>query len=347
MKLFSLLITLFVIRSSLNAQILYVDAKKGSDDASGMLDAPLASLQKAVAIAKEFSGNEPISIKLAPGLYVLKERLNLVTKNLGNDAAKYTLEAMIMPNDKDWKPELMPVVQSVSDNNDNKYFEHCAGIMADRANVSIRGLKFTGNANPAVEYYYPIEKDTTTLSKLEISQCYFIGDRYGAVIQGAAYVEGPGIHVDHCVFYGCKNAVLTFEGIHDFSLTHTMIYGAYECAIWYGASTTKGPEAPFTFSDNIISHCNYFWAATEGHSHDYYHFNHSLICENDNYVGMQNGRGGVMPLPSRETYTENDIRKSGKVKLVEVKTEGLPQNYLQLSPESDGNDLDAGIFTHK
>ena len=328
--------------SKLNAQTLYVDAQKGKDDASGTLSAPLASLQKAIAIAKGFSGNEPVSIKLAPGLYELKDRLNIATKNLDNDAAKYTLEAMIMPDDKDWKPGLMPVIQSVSYNNNNKYFAHCAGILADRANVSIRGLKFTGNANPAVEYYYPIEKDTTDLNNLEISQCYFIGDRYGAVIQGAAYVEGPGIHVNHCIFYGCKNAVLAFENISEFSLTHTIIYAAYECAVWYGSS-----EAPFTFSNNIISHCNYFWAATKGDNHHYYHFNHSLICENDNYVGMQNGSGGVMQPPAKETYTENDIRKSGKVKLVEVEVEGLPQNYLHLSPESDGNDLDAGIFIRK
>ena len=72
-----------------------------------------------------------------------------------------------------------------------------------------------------------------------------------------------------------------------------------------------------------------------------------MICENDNYVGIQNGRGGVMPLPTRETYIENDIRKSGKVKLVKVKLDGLPQNYLHLSSGSDGNDLNAGIFIRR
>ena len=78
--------------------------------------------------------------------------------------------------------------------------------------------------NPAVEYYYPIVRDTLTLKNLDISQCYFIGDKYGSVMQGAIYAEGPGIHVDHCIFYGAKNAVLVFENISDFSITHTIIY---------------------------------------------------------------------------------------------------------------------------
>lgn len=328
----------------LNAQILYVDAAKGNDTYSGTIGAPLATLQRAVTLARDFSGREPVTIKLSPGLYELTTMLKIETKNNNNNAAKYTLEATIMPDDKDWKPWLLPVIQSVSVNNNRKYFSHCSGILADRANICIRGLKFLGNSNPSVEYYYPIEKDTTVLNNLEISQCYFIGDRYGSVVQGAAYVEGPGIHVDHCIFYGCKNAVLAFENVKDFAITHSIIYGAYECAVWYGAISEKGPEAPFIFSDNIVSHCRYLWAATKGHDHTYYSFNHSLISENANYVGMQDGNGGVMPLTVNEKYHENDIRKTGTVKLIEVETEGFPHDYLNLAPGSDGKDIGAGIF---
>jgi hypothetical protein len=304
----------------------------------------LRTIRKAVEIAEDFSGDEPVTIKLGPGLYLLDACLSLKTRNIGNDAAKYTIEAMVMPDDKDWKPWLMPVIQSISINNDKQYFDHCAGILADRANVCIRGLKFTGNANPAVEYYYPVEKDTTTLNSIEISQCYFVGDRYGAVVQGAAYVEGPGIHVDHCIFYGCKNAVLAFQNLSDFSMTHSIIYGAYECAVWYGEISHKGPEKPFTFSDNVVTHCRYFWAATQAHDHSYYQFNRSIICDNENYVGMQDGRGGVMPLTESETYKENNINKTGNIKLVEVKTDGFPIDYLNLAPGSDGTNLEAGLF---
>ena len=338
---------LFACFSKTSAQTLYVDALKGRDDAKGTAAEPLASLQKAVATATNFSGNEPVTIKLGPGVYELTDKLIPETKNNGNDAARYTIEAMIMPDEKDWKPTLMPIIQSVSANNDKQFFDHCAGILADRANVCIRGIKFLGNTNPTVDYYYPVEKDTTTLNNLEISQCYFIGDRYGSVVQGAVYAQGPGIHVDHCIFYECKNAVLVFQKLKDFSVTHSIVYGAYECAFWYGEINAKGPESPFNFSDNIVSHCRYVWAATKNHDHSYYTFNHSLICENENYVGMQDGNGGVTPLPAIEHYNEHGIQKSGTVKLVEVKVEGFSPDYLNLAPNSDGKDIDAGIFKTK
>jgi hypothetical protein len=338
-KIMPLILSLF-LSAWAEAQILYGDAIKGQDNAKGTQTEPLASLEKAVAVAAQSAG--AVTIRLGPGLYLFHQALRIESQ-IG-DTAEYILEATIMPDDKDWKPWLMPVIASVSLNNDHKYFDHCAGILVARENVSIRGIKFVGNPNPVVEYYYPIEKDTITLKNLEISQCYFIGDKNGAVVQGAVYAEGPGIHVDHCIFYGCKNAVLSFENIKDFAITNSIIYGAYECAVWYGAISEKGPEAPFIFKDNIVSHCSYFWAASSGHDLSYYTFDHSLICENDNYVGMQNGQGAVMPLPSKENFKETGVRKSGRIKLVEVKTEGLPPGYLNLSKESDGLDIGAGIF---
>ena len=322
-----------------DAQTLYVDPSNGRDEAEGTMSEPLASLQKAVARANQFAGNQPTTIKVAPGHYLLQSVLRIESPM--GATAPYVLEATIMPDDKDWKPWLMPVIESVSPNNDKKYFDHCAGIMAERANVTIRGLKFVGNANPAVEYYYPIIRDTLTLKNLDISQCYFIGDKYGSVMQGAIYAEGPGIHVDHCIFYGAKNAVLVFENISDFSITHTIIYGAYECALWYGF---KEADQPFVFSENIVSHCSYFWAGSKGLDHSSYIFSHSLICENDHYVGTQNGQGGVAELPAKIAYKETAVRKTGTVKLVEVKTEGFPQKYLNLTPDSDGQDIGAGIF---
>jgi len=54
-----LLLAVFSFYGSLKAQTLYVDAQKGRDDARGTLDAPLASLQEAMALAGDFSGNDP------------------------------------------------------------------------------------------------------------------------------------------------------------------------------------------------------------------------------------------------------------------------------------------------
>ena len=78
--------------------------------------------------------------------------------------------------------------------------------------------------------------------------------------------------------------------------------------------------------------------------HHTYDFNHSLISENENGMGSQNGRGGVMPYDGLANFTENDIRLTGTVKLIEVKTEGIPPGYLNLAPDSSGRDLGAGIY---
>lgn len=74
------------------AQTLYVDGNKKSNGAHSTSTAPINSLQKAVALASTFSGNEPVTIKLAPGFYELNEHLNLQTKNNDDGASTYILE---------------------------------------------------------------------------------------------------------------------------------------------------------------------------------------------------------------------------------------------------------------
>ncbi|HLZ87830.1 MAG TPA: hypothetical protein VKQ52_11335, partial [Puia sp.] len=176
--------------SRLASQTLYVDAVNGNDHAKGTLSHPVASLEQAVALAKRSAHHEPVTIKIAPGLYKLKRQLKIEPRNGPEDTAEYTFEAMIMPDDTSWKPAKMPVIQSWSTNNTRTFFSHAVGFEILRDNVSIKGLKFVGNADPAVDYYYPIERDSNKLKNLDISQCYFIGDRNSAPIQGAVYTQG-------------------------------------------------------------------------------------------------------------------------------------------------------------
>jgi hypothetical protein len=332
---------LILMFTSVHPQTLYVDPAKGSDASAGTDISPLASLQKAVELARDFSGDQPVTIRIAPGLYTLIGPLKIETRNGSNDAALYTLEALIMPDDTAWNPYKMPVITSIANDNNKRYFLHCSGIFVGRANVSIRGLKFTGNPNPSVLYYYPIVRDSLTLNNLSLSQCIFVGEKNSAPIQGAMYVEGPGIHVDHCIFYDCKNAVLAFEKMKDFSVTHSIIYGAYECAVWYGWRDQV--NQPFTFSHNIITKGNYFWynvsmlpSPTPPGV-----FEHCLISDNEGFAET-GGKNGYVKMDA--PFTENDVRKTGKVQLVEVKTEQIPHDYLNLVPGSEGSDIDAGLF---
>lgn len=328
-----------LIAGSAKSQTLFVDAAKGKDDAKGTETEPLRSLEKAVIVASTFTGDEPVTIKLAPGLYLLTHQAIIPSFKKQTDTVKYSIEAMVMPNDDAWSPAKMPVIQSVSANNkDYGHFNHCVGFQIERNNVSLKGLKFLGNASTDVEYYYPVERHNPELQGLEISQCYFIGEKNSSPIQGCVFAQGGGIHVDHCVFYGCKNAILVFVKIKDFSLTNSIIYGAYEGAVWFGYS--ESADLPFTFRDNIVSNSNYFFVGYKG-VHVNYAFNNSLIANNTHYMGFN---GNSISPDSLNKPKENNIRKTGAVILNEVTADGIPKNYLNLSASSAGNDIPAGIF---
>lgn len=327
-----------IIAGHAKSQTLFVDAVKGKDSAKGTMTEPLHSLEKAVAIAGEFTGNEPVTIKLAPGLYLLNRQVIISPFKNQPDTAKYTIEAMIMPDDSAWSPVKMPVIQSVSSNNkDYGHFNHCVGFQVDRNNVSLKGLKILGNSSPDVEYYYPVERHNPELNNLEISQCYFIGEKNSSPIQGCIFAQGSGIHIDHCVFYGCKNAILVFIKIKDFSLTHSIIYGAYEGAVWCGYGDSA--DLPFTFRDNVVSNSNYFFVGYKG-IHTNYVFSNSLISNNSHYMGFN---GDNISPDNVNKPTEQNVIKSGTVILNEVTANGVPKNYLNLPVPSAGN-IQAGIF---
>jgi hypothetical protein len=320
-------------------QTIYVDAVKGNDNAKGTAIAPFLSLEKAVTTANEFTGNEPVTIKLTPGLYVLQRKLTIKTAKDG-DMQKFTIEAVNMPDDADWQPVKTPVIQSVSTNNSDVQFTHCVGFLVDKNNVSFKGLKFVGNASPDVAYYYPITRENANLNGLEVSQCYFIGERNSTRLQSGLWTHGAGIHIDHCVFYNCRNAMVLIKSIKDFSLTNSIIDGAYESAIWYGAS-----DAPFTFRNNIITNCSFFWVRPEN-TQPAYTFSNSLITNNSGYMGFITNHG-LVPA-TKSNLTEKGIRKRGKISLVQIETDKeQPRNYLNLSPASDGRDLRAGIFKNE
>ena len=333
---FLLIIILLAASVQLNAQTLYVDALKGKDVAKGTQTDPLLSIEKADAIANTFSGNEPVTIKLAPGLYVVAHEMAVKTAKQENDTSKFKIEATVMPDDTAWQPGKMPVIQSVSPNNSNYQFTHCVSFLVVKNNVSFKGLKFVGNSHPDVPYYYPITRENENLNGLEVSQCYFIGEKNSSRLQSGLWTHGTGIHVDHCIFYNCRNAMVLIKEIKNLAITNSIIYGAYESAVWFGFS-----DAPFVFKNNIVTHCNFFWVRPDN-TQPAYTFNNSLITENDNYMGYI--ANDLVPA-SKSNLTENNIQKTGKVILVEIKTERLqPHNYLNLAPGSAGNDLHAGIF---
>jgi hypothetical protein len=323
-----------------HAQTIYVDAVNGKEGATGTATDPITNLEKAIIMANGFSGDEPVTIRLAPGLYVLTREAIIKTGKANNDVSKFTIEATMMPDDAGWQPEKMPVIQSVSPNNSNLHFTHTIGFLVAKDNASFKGLKFVGNASPYAAYYYPINREDEKLSGLEVSQCYFIGEKSSTRLQSGLWTNGAGIHVDHCIFFNCRNAMVLIKGIKDLSITNSIIYGAYESGIWFGDSDT-----PFVFRDNIVTRCSFFWVRPKD-TQPAYTFSNSLITENDNYMGYITN-GDLIPA-AKSNLKEIGIRKTGHVTLMEIKTEKYqPNNYLNPAPGSDGSDIGAGIFKQK
>lgn len=318
------------------AQTLFVDPVKGSDNAPGTINLPLASIEKAVDKANGFSGRQPVTIKLAPGLYILTRQLLLQPFKIKEDTTRYTIEASVLPDDSGWVQSKMPVIISVSPNNKNYgKFDHCIGIQVERNNTCFRGLKFLGNTHPAVVYYYAIERHRPELKDMVVSQCYFIGNKNAAPIQGALFAQGSGIKVDHCIFYECKNALLLFLSVNNFSLTHSIIYGAYEGAIWFGK------YSDFVFRNNIVANNNCFWVSMKDYKANYV-FNNSFITGNTIFMGLNDN--GVIGKDTTNTPVTNGIRTEGKVILNERVRDTIPFDHLHLAPGSAGSDIPAGIF---
>ncbi len=335
------LISFFIIALNAEAQTVYVNAATNTKKTKGTAKEQFANIYDAVNYANMLHDSAAVIIRLSPGLYTLTNSLKITSPDtLATN--NYIIEAMIMPRDTNWTPAQMPVIQVMADSNREGRLQHAsAALEIERNNVSIRGLKFIGNPNPASKYYYAIERKNKALKNLDISQCYFIGEKNSTPIQGGIFAQGESIHVSHCIFYNCKNAVMGFMNVKDFSLTHSIIYGAYEGAVWLGYG--KDADLPFTFHDNIIANGSYVFISDKG-EHHYYNFSNSVIAGNTYYLGFN---GDTLLPDNVNKPTEKNIQKNGSVVLNEVTADGVPNDYLHVSKKSLGSDIDAGIFINK
>jgi len=309
-------------------QSLYVDPTAGNDTFAGSKEQPLRTIAQAIADSRKFDGRQPIMIKLLPGLHLLTGQVVIDSLPVPHDTSMFSIEAVVLPGDTAWRPEMMPVIQSVSGNNkDYGSFNHCIGFQVERSRVTFRGLKFTGNAHPRVQYYYVIERHKPYLDGLNISHCLFVGEQYSAAIQGAVFAQGPHILIEHCTFYNCKNAVLSFLNVQGFSLTYSIIYGAYEGAIWLGWK--EYADLPFIFHHNIIAKSAYAWIGYKA-THHHYVFEEAVFAGNGHHIGFN-----TQPVQEDNTSKrlEHNVVHAGNIVL---------DDKLLLLPGSTGNNLGAG-----
>lgn len=297
---------------------------------------PFATLEKAVSFANELTGSGAITIRLLPGLYSLNDKVAIHPLRVLSDTVRFTIEAAVMPGDENWTALKMPVIQSVSGNNSSTQFLHSTGILVAASHVTIRGLKFLGNSHPEVPYYYPISKENEAFGDMEVSQCYFISEVHGSQIQGAIWAQGPNTSIRNCIFYNCRNAILLFRSVEDFTITNSIIYGCNESAVW------MAPVERFTFTNNVVANCKYFWVRPDK-STPKYRFSNSIIAGNEHYLGYYTSNGLVETSDNRNVVEDN-VQKKGKLSLVIRTGPEFPVDYLHLSKESAGQELKAGVL---
>lgn len=318
----------------------HVNSNEGNNSNPGTYNLPVKNISKALDLSKVSTDSVNI-ICLHSGFYILNDAVNIDSNADEISNSKLIIEALVMPDDSLWTPKKMPVIQSTSGNNSFKQFKHCVGLQINRSHVTIRGIKFIGNPNPKVKYYYPIAKENDSLVDLNVSQCYFIGERFSSPIQGAIYTYGEGLNINHCVFYNCRNGILRFYNKantgYKNSITHNIIWGAYEGALWFDTD----PE--LIFRNNIISNCQYFWFKLDGDNEEY-KFSDCVITNVDYYVTTMTTKGIKERNIGTTNIDEINVKKAGEVNLIYNSSENLPKNYLHVTEGSLGYEFNAGIF---
>ncbi|MEL6974181.1 MAG: hypothetical protein AAGL29_02170 [Bacteroidota bacterium] len=320
------------------AQTYYVDPQTGHDSNNGTKAAALKTLKAALNHCNQLTGAGNITIVLSPGIYVLEDKLVINPVRMFSDSTRFTIKALHNPDDEEWTPEHMPVVQSISANNSKTQFDHTTGFLVASSHVTFEGLKFLGNPNPNVRYYYPISKENPNLEDLEVTQCIFIGDKEAAQIQGGVWAHGRKNKVSHCVFLECRNAVLFFNNIDYFSITHTIIQKSYESAFWFGAK-----DVPFTFHSNVLSYNENVMVFPKGLAFTS-PFSNSCFYENRGEVGYWSRTDSEVIQDYGAKVKLENIKRNVPVKLIENKGVSPSHNHLTLANTSQELGFGAGIF---
>jgi len=328
--------------ANLTAETVYVDNLNGNDTNPGTTDKPLKTLNKAAELINSTTGSGPTILKVLPGVYQFQNAVVFENTRPYTKDKRLIIEAAVLPDDSDWKPELMPIVISSAVPTTNFGFDCSIGLKVEVNHVTIRGLKLLGNPVSEI-YYYPIARENKDLTDLIIRQCLFVGDEDALPIQSGVLAHGNEIVIDHCVFYNCKNSIVYYFVDEDRTkarvgseMTYCIIVGGYETGIW-----TAAPDQDFKFHHNIITRCANAWIHNTANLTEY-SLNNCIITDNEKYIARWTNDKG--PVPSEQAYIEGNIIKEGDVQLVKKDDVSIPKDYLHVVPGTLGSDLGAGLF---
>jgi hypothetical protein len=338
---FLLMMMMAVLSLASPAEQLYVNAKTGNDKNNGTQSQPLKTIGEAAKRINANLSQEGVTIIISEGVYALTETVRF-------DSGKFsannilTIRAEVLPDDKNWNPQRMPVITSVIPATPTPGDgEEARGFEIEVSHVTIEGLRFTGS--PVYYYidgkqnrrYYPIWRDGKNLDDLVVTQCVFAGNVDVLPIRVAVIANGNGLVLDHCVFFNCQNPVVFWNAAGETSYHNAMRFCLVYEANYSGVWTTTQTGDDFEFHHNIIANTRTAWIKDNDSKH-HYQIHDCIFTNNIKTTG--NGGGNAI---------NNDFLKMDNVQLngtVEIEKDQSRNNYLQLKEGSFGSELKAGLF---
>lgn len=158
----------------------------------------------------------------------------------------------------------------------------------------------------------------------------------------AVIANGRAVEVDHCVFYGVKDALVMWRSPSTkSSMHHNLVINSYGGVVWTWAATED-----FKFYNNVVSNANVLWLLDKDQKLSYI-IDNSIIVGYNTLVNKGGGAHGFGEKADQSKIKINKnviLKEEGKLEIVDDQTSKL---YLHIKPGTLGSDLGAGLFYGK
>jgi hypothetical protein len=330
----------------------YVNANTGNNSNQGTLESPLLTLDEAASRINSSTGTGSITIYVAKGIYGMAKTADFNPVNWKfTRENRLTIRAAVLPGESSWTPADMPVIFStmpfsVEKNSKNEVTGgQNFGIMVHNSHVTIQGLRILGepvHENPSsgvLVRNYPIVWDGEKLEDLRVTQCLFIGSKYAMPNHLGILANGKALEVDHCVFYGVKDAVVIWKSPStSSSMHHNLIVDSYGAIVWTWSATED-----FKFYNNAVSNSNVIWILNKDEKLAF-KIEKSVIVGYNTLVnkGGSPQEFGEKANPAKLKILPGVIlKREGRLNIVADQTSRM---YMQIKPGTLGSELGAGLF---
>jgi hypothetical protein len=332
--------------------IIYVNPNIGTNTNKGTKENPLRSLSEAAKRVSAAEGEGAITVFLSAGVYGMSETADFNAKNWKFSKTKrLTIRAEILPDDTNWSPAEMPIMISTMpfsvEKNDKGELTggQNFGIMIQNSHATIQGLRILGepvHENPSkgvLVRNYPIMWEGKDLEDFRVTQCLFLGNKYALPNHLGILANGKEQEIDHCVFYGVKDAVVLWNSpATNSSMHHNLVIDSYGGIVWTWSAT---PD--FKFYNNVISNSNVLWMLNKDEK-DSFSIQNSVIVGYNSFVNKGGGPQGFGEKASDEKLKLGKdviLKKEGKLEVIEDQTS---KYFLHIKAGTLGSDLGAGLF---